>query len=590
MQWLKQSTAATVKVGPFIDSTDGDTAEIGLTISQADVRLSKNGGNIAQKSEVSACTHDELGYYDCNLDATDTGTLGRLQVMVHESGALPVWHEYMVLPANVYDSLVAGSDLLQADATQISGDGTAADNAEAFFDNTGFVASNSTIGTTTTNTDMRGTDSAALAATALTNAIWTDARAGYLDELGAANIPADLDAVLADTGTDGVLLAATATSAQLVDDVWDEVLTAATHNVSTSAGRRMRELSATSVLTGTATAGTANSITLDSDASTTARIYDENLIVITAGTGVGQTRLIAEYTAGRVATVDRDWAVTPDATSEYQVIAFSGILLTDHGLAQAGAAGTITLAATASAVDDTYVGSVVVLTTGTAPGQARLVTAYNGTSKVATITPNWETNPDVTTVYKVIPVGRSIVGSMQADSITAAALATDAVNEIVDAVWDEAQASHVGAGTFGEMATETAAILADTNELQTDDYPTSIAAVQTTADAIETDTQDLQTQVGTAGAGLTALPWNAAWDAEIESEALDALNTQLADSIPVDGTLPTLRQALYMVTQYLYERAVSGTTVTVKKVDGSTSLLTLTLDDGSDPTSITRAT
>jgi hypothetical protein len=41
---------------------------------------------------------------------------------------------------------------------------------------------------------------------------------------------------------------------------------------------------------------------------------------------------------------------------------------------------------------------------------------------------------------------------------------------------------------------------------------------------IETDTQDLQAQVGTDGAGLTSLPWNAAWDAEVQSEATDALN------------------------------------------------------------------
>ena len=41
---------------------------------------------------------------------------------------------------------------------------------------------------------------------------------------------------------------------------------------------------------------------------------------------------------------------------------------------------------------------------------------------------------------------------------------------------------------------------------------------------IEADTQDLQTQVGTDGAGLTALPWNAAWDAEVQSECTDALN------------------------------------------------------------------
>lgn len=64
----------------------------------------------------------------------------------------------------------------------------------------------------------------------------------------------------------------------------------------------------------------------------------------------------------------------------------------------------------------------------------------------------------------------------------------------------------------------------------------------------------------------------------------------IADSVPADGTRPTIQQALYMITQFLYERSVSGTTVTVKKVDGSTSLLTLTLNDGTTPTGITRAT
>ncbi len=46
---------------------------------------------------------------------------------------------------------------------------------------------------------------------------------------------------------------------------------------------------------------------------------------------------------------------------------------------------------------------------------------------------------------------------------------------------------------------------------------------------IEADTQDLQAQVGTDGAGLTALPWNAAWDAEVQSEAADAIT---AASLP----------------------------------------------------------
>jgi len=121
MLMLKQSTAITVKIGPFLDDTDGYTAETALTITQAEVRLSMNGGNMAQKTEASACTHDELGYYDCDIDATDTGTLGRLQLMVYEAGALPVWHEFMVVPSNTYDSLVSGSDYLDTNAEEIEG-------------------------------------------------------------------------------------------------------------------------------------------------------------------------------------------------------------------------------------------------------------------------------------------------------------------------------------------------------------------------------------------------------------------------------------------------------------------------------------
>jgi len=119
-QFLRQGTAATVKIGPFLDDTDGKTSETGLTLSQADVRLSKNGGDYAQKNDASACTHDELGEYACPLDATDTATLGRLRLIVHESGALPVWHDFMVVPANVYDSLF-GADTLEVDTVAVEG-------------------------------------------------------------------------------------------------------------------------------------------------------------------------------------------------------------------------------------------------------------------------------------------------------------------------------------------------------------------------------------------------------------------------------------------------------------------------------------
>ena len=79
------------------------------------------------------------------------------------------------------------------------------------------------------------------------------------------------------------------------------------------------------------------------------------------------------------------------------------------GTAQAGAAGSITLAVGASSTTDIYRGFVVEITFGTGAGQKRVVTAYNGTTKVASVTPPWTatvkgvagTAPDATSVYAV---------------------------------------------------------------------------------------------------------------------------------------------------------------------------------------------
>lgn len=117
---LKQSTAYTWKAGPFLDDTDGKTAEPALSIAQADIRLSKNGGDSAQTHNSAGATHDEGGDYDVPLDATDTATLGHLRARIHKSGALPVWENFMVFPANVYDSLFS-SDNLQVDVVQLLG-------------------------------------------------------------------------------------------------------------------------------------------------------------------------------------------------------------------------------------------------------------------------------------------------------------------------------------------------------------------------------------------------------------------------------------------------------------------------------------
>lgn len=80
----------------------------------------------------------------------------------------------------------------------------------------------------------------------------------------------------------------------------------------------------------------------------------------------------------------------------------TGLTALATGTAQAGAAGTITLAAGASATDDLFNGQVVKITSGTGAGQARLVTDYVGATKVASVSPNWATNPDATSVYEIV--------------------------------------------------------------------------------------------------------------------------------------------------------------------------------------------
>ena len=236
MEYLKQSTAATIKLGPFLDDTDGKTAETGLTIAQADIKLTKNGGTFAQTNNAAGATHDAAGWYGIPLNTTDTGTLGRLTVAVHETGALPCFAEFMVVPVNVFDSLF-GSDKLEVDLLQIGGVAQSATDLKDFADAGYDPATNKVQGvvlvdTTTTNTDMIS---------------------GFATSTALATVDSNVDAILVDTGTtlpatlstidgivDSILVdttglngeamrgtdsAATATALATVDGIVDSILT-----------------------------------------------------------------------------------------------------------------------------------------------------------------------------------------------------------------------------------------------------------------------------------------------------------------------------------------------------------------------------
>lgn len=76
------------------------------------------------------------------------------------------------------------------------------------------------------------------------------------------------------------------------------------------------------------------------------------------------------------------------------------------GTAQAGAASTITLAAGASSVNDAYKGMPIRITGGAGSGMVNIISAYNGSTKVATVAIPWAslpsgTAPDNTSTYSI---------------------------------------------------------------------------------------------------------------------------------------------------------------------------------------------
>jgi len=113
VQFLKADTAATVLIGPFVDKGDGVTPETGITLAAADhAELMKHDGTtfVDLTGDSRTFTHKEGGWYTLTLGTGDTDTEGRLTVLIMDTDVcLPVWKDFMVVNANVYDSLFAAA-------------------------------------------------------------------------------------------------------------------------------------------------------------------------------------------------------------------------------------------------------------------------------------------------------------------------------------------------------------------------------------------------------------------------------------------------------------------------------------------------
>jgi hypothetical protein len=261
-------------------------------------------------------------------------------------------------------------------------------------------------------------------------------------------------------------------------------------------------------------------------------------------------------------------AVADNALDAAAFAADTGLKPTRTGTAQGGAAGSLTLDASASGVTDFYEGSLLVTTGGTGVGQVNMISAYNGTTKVATVARNWKTTPDNTTTFAVLPMGPAdlyaILGvtvststaqlgvnvvstasgaitatSLAADAIGASELAADAVTEIATGVWAAAARTLTALDedntTLDLDATIRAAVgLASANlDTQLDALPTAAenttavwAAGTRTLTAIDEDNTTLDINSAVESAVATAL---ATYDPPTNAELVSEINAVQAD-------------------------------------------------------------
>jgi hypothetical protein len=125
MRFLRTNTAVLVTCGPFYDKTDGCTIEGALTITNERITLTADtdagaaptnildnvtGATSGTANDLNYITGNDAGMMQLELAAADVNRLGRLLLSITDAANhVPVFHEFMVLPAAIYDWFILGT-------------------------------------------------------------------------------------------------------------------------------------------------------------------------------------------------------------------------------------------------------------------------------------------------------------------------------------------------------------------------------------------------------------------------------------------------------------------------------------------------
>jgi hypothetical protein len=227
--FLKQSTSTTVLVGPVLDAS-------GVAVTTAvigDFTLTKNG--TAATMSGNTISHSHNGHYLITLTAGNTDTIGRLAISVNNSAQAMTLFRWDICQPTVYDALFSNAVNTSGGLPAATGSISALAGAISTFAG-GAVASVTAAVTVGTNNDKTGYS--------LTQAFPSNFASLGINSSGHVSRVTLVDTTTTNTdmrGTDNALLAASytaaPTAAAVADAVWDEAM--ADHTTSTSYGGRI---------------------------------------------------------------------------------------------------------------------------------------------------------------------------------------------------------------------------------------------------------------------------------------------------------------------------------------------------------------
>lgn len=225
-----------------------------------------------------------------------------------------------------------------------------------------------------------------------------------------------------------------------------------------------------------------------------------------------------------------------------------------RGTAQSATSTTLVMDAAAAFGDNTLVGATLMVY-GSNQGywQERIITANTGSTDTVTVDA-WPVTPTGTITYIIFATAPSVAAAITNVNVTQISGDTTAADNL-EAMLD-------GTGGVALTATFTGNLTGNVGGNVTG----SVGSV-----------------TGNVGGNVVGSVGT------ITNTGIDGILTrQMTESYATDGVAPTVAQALFAIQQFLQEKSTVGTALTVKGLDGTSSVMTFLLNSATSPTSITR--